>query len=249
MSTSLQALIFDVDGTLADTEAAHLAAFNEAFALEGLGWHWDLPLYTRLLEVSGGKERILHYWRQVQPELTDIGHGVRDTVARLHELKTAAYERAVRQGAVQLRPGVLKLIDTAHDAGLRLAIATTTSPVNIAALLRQAIGPDWSYRFAVVEDASTAPRKKPDPMVYRQTLARLSLPAAACLAFEDSANGLAAARAAGLATVVTPNGFTAHHDFRGALRVLPDLSGVTLAALRAWHAEAVHRDTEPRITS
>ena len=86
-------------------------------------------------------------------------------------------------------------------------------------------------------------------MVYRQTLARLSLPAAACLAFEDSANGLAAARAAGLATVVTPNGFTAHHDFRGALRVLPDLSGVTLAALRAWHAEAVHRDTEPRITS
>lgn len=235
---TLEALIFDVDGTLADTEAAHMAAFNEAFAQEGLDWRWDRPLYTRLLDISGGKERMLHYWRQVQPGLTDIGHGVRDTVERLHDMKTAAYERALRQGAVQLRPGVLKLIEAASGAGLRLAIATTTSPVNIAALLREAIGPDWRHHFTVVEDASTAPRKKPDPMVYRQTLARLALPAAACLAFEDSANGLAAARAAGLATVVTPTGFTADHGFTGALRVLPDLSGVSLAHLRAWHAEA-----------
>ncbi|WP_324565277.1 HAD-IA family hydrolase [Ottowia sp.] len=234
----LQALIFDVDGTLADTEAAHLAAFNQAFAQEGLDWHWDLPLYTRLLEVSGGKERMLHYWRQVHPDVTDLGGGVHDTINRLHELKTAHYERLVREGAVQLRPGVLKLIESAHADGLRLAIATTTSPVNIGALLRAAIGPDWQHFFTVIEDASTAPRKKPDPMVYQQTLARLGLPAVACLAFEDSANGLAAARAAGLATIVTPNGFTAHQDFSGALRRLPDLAGLTLAQLRAWHADA-----------
>ncbi len=235
---TLQALIFDVDGTLADTERAHLAAFNQAFVQEGMDWHWDLPSYTRLLEVSGGKERLLHYWQQVHPDLTDIGAGVHDTVARLHELKTAFYERAVRDGAVQLRPGVLKLIEAAHADGLHLAIATTTSPVNIAALLRAAIGPDWRRCFAVVEDASTAPRKKPHPQVYLQTLARLGLPAAACLAFEDSANGLAAARAAGLATIVTPNEFTAHHDFTGALRVLPELAGVSLAQLREWHAGA-----------
>lgn len=234
----LQALIFDVDGTLADTEHAHLAAFNHAFAHEGTGWHWDLPTYTQLLEISGGKERMLHHWKQVQPGLTDLGGGVEDTIARLHELKTAAYERAVRDGAVQLRPGVRELIEAAHADGLRLAIATTTSPVNIAALLRQAIGPDWRQLFAVVEDASTAPRKKPDPMVYTQTLARLGMPAAACLAFEDSANGLAAARAAGLATIVTPTSFTAHHDFSGALRLLPDLSGVGVGQLRAWHASA-----------
>lgn len=234
----LEALIFDVDGTLADTELAHLAAFNQAFAQEGIGWQWDVPLYTQLLEVSGGKERMLHYWRQVRPDVTDLGNGVQATVARLHELKTAAYEQAVRDGAVQLRPGVLKLIEAAHAEGLRLAIATTTSAVNIVALLRRAIGPDWQRFFTVVEDASTAPRKKPDPMVYQQTLARLALPAAACLAFEDSANGLVAARTAKLATIVTPNDFTAHHDFTGALRVLPDLAGVSVAQLREWHAQS-----------
>ena len=234
----LEALIFDVDGTLADTELAHLAAFNQAFAQEGIGWQWDVPLYTQMLEVSGGKERMLHYWRQVRPDVTDLGNGVQATVARLHELKTAAYEQAVRDGAVQLRPGVLKLIEAAHAEGLRLAIATTTSAVNIVALLRRASGPDWQRFFTVVEDASTAPRKKPDPMVYQQTLARLALPAAACLAFEDSANGLVAARTAKLATIVTPNDFTAHHDFTGALRVLPDLAGVSVAQLREWHAQS-----------
>lgn len=234
----LEALIFDVDGTLADTELAHLAAFNQAFAQEDIGWQWDVPLYTQLLEVSGGKERMLHYWRQVRPDVTDLGNGVQATVARLHELKTAAYEQAVRDGAVQLRPGVLKLIEAAHAEGLRLAIATTTSAVNIVALLRRAIGPDWQRFFTVVEDASTAPRKKPDPMVYQQTLARLAVPAAACLAFEDSANGLMAARTAKLATIVTPNDFTAHHDFTGALRVLPDLAGVSVAQLREWHAQS-----------
>lgn len=234
----LEALIFDVDGTLADTELAHLAAFNQAFAQEGIGWQWDVPLYTQLLEVSGGKERMLHYWKQVRPDVTDLGNGVQATIARLHELKTAAYEQAVRDGAVQLRPGVLALIEAAHAEGLRLAIATTTSPVNIVALLRRAIGPDWQRFFTVVEDASTAPRKKPDPMVYQQTLARLALPAAACLAFEDSANGLMAARTAKLATIVTPNDFTAHHDFTGALRALPDLAGVSVAQLREWHAQS-----------
>ena len=233
----LQALIFDVDGTLADTEAAHRAAFNQAFDQEGLGWHWDEALYTRLLDVSGGKERLTHYWTQRHPEVRDVdGAGVRDTIARLHELKTAAYEAMVNDGAVSLRPGVLHLIDAAGHAGLHLAIATTTSPVNIAALLRGAIGPDWRQFFGIVEDASTAAIKKPHPQVYLQTLQRLQLPAAQCLAFEDSANGLRAATGAGLATVITPTQFTADHDFSGALKVLPNLQGVTVADLQAWHA-------------
>ncbi|MGQ9724337.1 MAG: HAD-IA family hydrolase [Tepidimonas sp.] len=236
----MSALIFDVDGTLADTEHAHLAAFNAAFAAEGLDWRWDETLYTELLAVSGGKERLLHYWRQVNPHVQDIdGTALQALIDRLHEIKTAFYEQAVLDGAVQLRPGVLSVIEQACTAGLRLAIATTTSPVNVAALLRAAIGQDWRQRFMVVEDASTAPRKKPHPQVYRQTLQRLGLPAHRCLAFEDSANGLQAARAAGLATIVTPNVFTANHDFAGALRVLPSLEGVTLTDLRAWHAASV----------
>lgn len=236
---ALKALVFDVDGTLADTEMAHLAAFNHAFAEEGLDWHWDEPNYTKLLEISGGKERMLHYWKQVHPDVKDIdGGGLKDTIDRLHAMKTAAYENAVQSGAVQLRPGVLNLIQKAHQAGLRLAIATTTSPVNIAVLLRNAIGPDWKDLFTVIEDASTAPKKKPHPQVYTQTLTRLALTGADCLAFEDSSNGLRAAVSAGLPVIVTPNSFTAHHDFAGALKLLPDLSGTTVEQLRVWHTAA-----------
>jgi len=236
---ALKALVFDVDGTLADTEMAHLAAFNQAFAEEGLDWHWDVAEYTKLLEISGGKERMLHYWKQVHPDVKDIdGGGLKDTIDRLHAMKTAAYEHAVQFGAVKLRPGVLALIQSAHAAGLRLAIATTTSPVNISVLLRNAIGPDWKDLFAVIEDASTAPKKKPHPQVYTQTLSRLSLSGADCVAFEDSANGLNAAKSAGLPVIVTPNSFTAHHDFTGALKVLSDLSGATIEQLRSWHAAA-----------
>lgn len=233
----LKALIFDVDGTLADTEMAHLDAFNHAFEEMGLDWRWDVPLYTRLLSVSGGKERIKAYWQSQFPDVKDIaGGGLDETIDRLHEIKTAAYEQAVQDGAVQMRPGVLTLMSQASAAGLHLAIATTTSPVNIAALLRKALGLDWKLNFSVIEDASTAPRKKPDPMVYQQTLARLGLEGKDCLAVEDSENGLKAALAAGLPTLITPNDFTAEHDFKGALRVLPSLQGVGMAQLREWHA-------------
>ena len=236
----LQALIFDVDGTLADTESAHLAAFNQAFAEFGLDWHWDEPLYTDLLNISGGKERMLHYWKTTQPALREVeAMALQDTINRLHELKTAAYERAVNDGTVSLRPGVLRLMDEALADGLQMAIATTTSPANIAALLRRAVGPDWRLNFTAIGDASTAPVKKPDPQVYLQMLAALKLPPAQCLAFEDSGNGLQSATAAGLATLITPTRYTAHHDFSAAMRVVPDLSQVNLAQLRRWHGEQV----------
>lgn len=232
----LNALIFDVDGTLADTESAHLAAFNHAFAEFGLDWHWDETLYTELLHISGGKERIAHYWKTIQPGLREVDAMARqETVNRLHELKTAAYEGAVGDGAVSLRPGVLRLMDEALAQGVKLAIATTTSPVNIAALLRRAVGANWQTNFAAIGDASTAPIKKPHPQVYLQMLAALKMDASQCLAFEDSSNGLRSALGAGLATVITPTRYTAHHDFSGALRVLPDLGQVDLAQLRQWH--------------
>ena len=232
----LKALIFDVDGTLADTESVHLEAFNHAFREEGLDWRWTVEQYTRLLDISGGKERMLHHWRTVDPDLTEVDAGaVRDTIHRLHETKTAYYENAVNNGAVTLRPGVLALMSEARGQGLQLAIATTTSPVNIAALLRSAIGLDWRSHFLSVGDASNAPMKKPHPQVYMKVLADLGIRAADCVAFEDSANGLRAATAAGLPTVITPSSFTAHHDFTGALRVVPDLGALDVARLRQWH--------------
>ena len=235
-----QALIFDVDGTLADTERFHLAAFNQAFAAEGLDWHWDEALYTRLLETSGGKERILRYWKQTRGQLLDVdGAAVRDTVERLHLAKTAAYEAMVNAGRIELRPGVLALIEEAAQHGLQLAIATTTSPANVAALLRRVMGPHWRLNFSAICDASSAPLKKPHPQVYRQVLDAVGLAPQACLAFEDSWNGLRSASGAGIPTVVTPTNFTAHHDFTGALRVLDNLAGVGFADLLAWHEEAM----------
>ncbi|TXT34993.1 MAG: HAD family hydrolase [Comamonadaceae bacterium] len=234
---ALQALIFDVDGTLADTESVHMDAFNQAFQEMGMDWSWDLALYTELLNISGGKERLLHYWKQVNPDIKALdAQALNDRINRIHDLKTAVYENAVNSGAVSLRPGVLKLMDEALSAGLQLAIATTTSPVNVAALLRHAIGSDWRINFTAIGDASTAPIKKPHPQVYLQMITALQLPADQCLALEDSSNGLRSATAAGLATVITTNGFTAHHDFTGALKVLPDLSEVNLQQLRQWHS-------------
>jgi beta-phosphoglucomutase-like phosphatase (HAD superfamily) len=235
-STLLQALVFDVDGTLADTESVHLAAFNHAFSELGMGWIWNETLYTELLNVSGGKERILHYWKQSNPDVRALsGSAVQDTIDRIHALKTAHYEAIVHGGGVALRPGVLALIYEAIEKGLRLTIATTTSPVNIAALLRSAMGADWRMNFVAIGDASTAPIKKPHPQVYLQMLQALQLPAQACLAFEDSGNGLQAATAAGLPTIITPTHYTLHHDFSAALRVVPDLSNVDLAKLTLWH--------------
>jgi len=233
----LEALIFDVDGTLADTEEVHRQAFNHAFAALGLDWHWDVAHYTRLLEVSGGKERMQHYWTTQCPGHSDIaGMAPAAAIQRLHTLKTEAYAAAVGTGAAPLRAGVLSLLESARRAGLQLAIATTTSPANIAALLQRAIGAQWRTMFAAIGDAKTAPLKKPNPQVYLQVLDALHLPASTCMAFEDSFNGLSASTAAQLATVVTPTPYTAHHDFTAAMRVTPDLSHVDLPQLQRWHA-------------
>lgn len=228
----LQALIFDVDGTLAETESVHLTAFNQAFAELGLGWVWTDEMYVDLLDVSGGKERILRYWQQIDPALD--AQAVKGQIDQIHARKTRIYESLVNSGQVSLRPGVLALIHEAQQAGLKLAIATTTTPVNIAALLRGPLGEHWRDQFAAVGDAATAPLKKPHPQVYLQVLDTLGLPAAQCLVIEDSSNGLRAATAAGLRTLITTNRYTLHHDFSGALRVVPDLSQVTLAQLSDW---------------
>lgn len=233
----LEALIFDVDGTLADTEAAHRAAFNEAFAEVRLGWYWDNAVYTRLLSVSGGKERIAHHWRMVEPDVAN-GTAMKDTIDRVHAIKTRIYESRVSGGQLPLRPGVLRLMREALASGLRLAIATTTTPENVSALL----APGLLALFEKVGAGDTVPNKKPAPDVYQWVLAQLALPAAACLAIEDSANGLKASRAAGLATVITRTAYTDDHDFSGAIAQLPDLGLVTVPLLRHWHEQAYDSD-------
>lgn len=226
--TRLQALIFDVDGTLAETEEAHRRAFNAAFRAADLDWTWDVDLYRELLAVTGGKERIRWY---VERNAPPDGARALAEVDLLHGAKTEFYRRAVERGEVALRPGVRRQIAEAQAAGLRLAVATTTTAANVEALVAAAFGRSAARLFEVIVAGEDVARKKPDPQVYLAALQRLGLPAAACIAFEDSAPGLAAARAAGLRTVVSPSLYCNGFDTADATWVVNSLDEISLATL------------------
>jgi beta-phosphoglucomutase-like phosphatase (HAD superfamily) len=231
---TLQALIFDVDGTLADTERdGHRVAFNLAFAEHGLDWNWDEDLYGELLTVTGGKERIRHFVARYATDVADRPD-FNALVAALHATKTEHYVRLVAGGQLPLRPGVARLINEARAAGLRLAIATTTTPENVEALLRATMAPDAMTWFEVIGAGDVVPAKKPAPDIYHWVLERLELAPDACLALEDSENGLAASLCAGIPTLVTENAYTRGQNFRGALAILPDLGEVDLTGIRKY---------------
>ncbi|MBR0837732.1 HAD family hydrolase [Bradyrhizobium manausense] len=214
------ALIFDVDGTLAETEELHRRAFNLAFARHGLDWHWDRAAYKDLLRVTGGKERIraFHTRQWVAPRLSDAD------IAELHRIKTAHYAELVETGCCSLRPGVAELLAAAKARGQRLAIATTTSHGNIDALLSRALGPRWAADFGAIVAGDDVKHKKPAPDVYLEILARLKLDGPDCLAIEDSANGLIAASGANIPVLITRSMFFRDDDFAAARAVLDDLS-------------------------
>lgn len=261
-AASLQAVIFDVDGTLAETEReGHRVAFNQAFAEFDLDWDWTPELYGELLSVTGGKERVRLYIETRAP-----AHLARPDLdlwtARLYKRKSEIYSERVHSGAITLRAGVARLIDELRRAGIRLAIATTTAPSNIHSLISANLRKDMLELFEVIGTGDLLISKKPAPDVYQWVLQRLGLPPEACLAIEDSSIGLTAARAARLPTVITVSRYTAGENFDGALTVLSGLGEadapahvidglplagpcVDLAQLRAWHRHALNTIQSP----
>ena len=198
------ALLWDVDGTLAETELeGHRCAFNLAFAEAGLSWQWDVALYQQLVRISGGRERISAFLTQVEGAVPDP-----QRVERLQRAKQHHYNALVEQGALRLRPGVERLIRSARLSGLPQAIVTTSSRTAVQALLNQLL-PDHDACFSLWVCGEDVPRKKPDPAAYALALARLDLPPAEAIALEDSGNGVAAATGAGITTVVTCSGSSA----------------------------------------
>ena len=218
----IKALVFDVDGTLAETEEGHRHAFNAAFAEAGLDWVWDVDLYRDLHRVTGGKERMRHYADRRGASGAALSEA---DIVRLHQRKNAHYAELVRAGECPLRPGVERLISDSRARGLRLAICTTTSRVNIVELIEATLGGEGLGLFEVIVAGEDVRCKKPAPDAYLRVLEALGLSADDCIAFEDLHNGLVAAKAAGLTTIVTPSRYTSHEDFDGAAIVLPDLSG------------------------
>lgn len=211
----LRAVVFDVDGTLAETEELHRRAFNRAFAEAGLGWRWDRPLYARLLATAGGRERIAAH-------AAALGQQV--DAAAIHRRKTAIYDGLLQRGGIGLRPGVAALIAHARGQGLALAIGTTTSRPNVLSLLETTLGADAAGLFASIRTGEDVMAKKPDPEVYRLVLSDLGLSGGECLCVEDSRNGLLAARAAGMRVLVTPGLYGPGGDLGGADLILRNLA-------------------------
>lgn len=218
----LRALLFDVDGTLAETEAVHRVSFNTAFAETGLDWIWSVDLYRALLAVTGGKERIRHYLDTYRPDYVRPAN-LDAVIASLHQVKTRIYTETVAKGGVPLRPGVRRLLEQARAAGLRMGIATTTTPENVTALLNASLAPEGEAWFEVIAAGSMVPNKKPAPDIFIYAMQHMGVQPEHCLAFEDSENGLISARAAGLKTLVTVSDFTQGHDFSGAALLVDQL--------------------------
>ena len=230
---SLRALIFDVDGTLAETEEAHRAAFNETFGKWGLGWHWSRDDYRRLLKTTGGKERMRAYQATLADGERRLSH---EEIAALHREKTAAYGEILASGGLALRPGVAELVEAARGAGLKVAVATTTNTPNVEALCQCCWGRPADEIFDEIAAGDMVKAKKPAPDVFELALEKLALPPEACIAFEDSRNGLLSALAAGLEVVITPSAYTAGDDFGGASHVLSSLKREQLPGMLLFAA-------------
>lgn len=219
-----KALIFDVDGTLADTERdGHRPAFNAAFAEAGLDWHWDPACYGELLRVTGGKERIRWFIEREGIRL-DPSIDADTFIADLHRAKTRHYLALLQGGSIPLRPGVLRLWREAREAGIRLAVATTTTPENVTELLANVGEPGLVDWLDVIAAGDVVPNKKPAPDIYQLALAELGLSPSDCIAFEDSDNGARSALDAGLsALVITINDYTAAQHFGDAPLIVDQL--------------------------
>ncbi|MDQ7835647.1 MAG: HAD-IA family hydrolase [Humidesulfovibrio sp.] len=245
---ALRALLWDVDGTMVDSEELHRRAFNLAFAEAGLDWSWSREEYARLLAVAGGKERMRHFADARMK--AGISEAMPD-IAALHRSKTSFYTRLLDEGAAPLRPGVARLMREASACGLRQAIVTTTSLANVRALQARLLsGVLESWDVEVTGESVLS--KKPAPDAYLLALEQLGLRASDCLALEDSGLGISSARLAGVPTLVTRSQYTTDDDFCGALAILdhlgepelpchklfgPPMTGdyVNLELLEQWH--------------
>lgn len=240
----MKALIFDCDGVLVDTERdAHRVGFNKAFEEFGIDAVWSVELYARLLLVAGGKERMTAYFDEFgwpEEKLGQFG-GKEGLIAELHKTKTRITSEIVSE--LPVRPGVLRIIDEAMAAGVRLGVCTTSNPKFIDAVL-DLFGPERKAGFEFVHAGDVVTKKKPDPEIYELAKQSLGLPVHECVVIEDSRNGLLAAKGAGLPCLITTSTYTVDEDFREADRVVSELGDepdvqvtlADLAELAASHA-------------
>jgi len=234
----MRALIFDCDGVLVDTERdGHRIAFNRAFAEMGYEIEWSVDLYGELLKISGGKERMRHYFNQMGwPEgVSDKD----DLIVDLHKMKTDLFMQIIESGELALRPGIARLVDEViAEGGIALAICSTANERSVNLLVEKLLGPERKAKFGAILAGDVVSKKKPDPEIYNLASERLGLEPDECVVIEDSRNGLLSAKAAGMHCVITSNGYTEKEDFTEADFVVSELGDppnvqVDLGTLRA----------------
>lgn len=228
---TLRALIFDVDGTLAETEEAHREAFNDTFSANGINWHWDVAMYGELLKTTGGKERMSEYQRKYRPDDSQMEFA---QIARLHKQKTKRYGELIASGAAQLRAGVSDLIADAKANGIRVAVATTTNRPNVDCLSLACFDKPANEIFEVIAAGDEVKEKKPAPDVFDLAVKRLELEPSECVGLEDSRNGLLSCVGACVPCLVSPGVYTLGSDFSEAQAVIDCFGEVdTIKKLKA----------------
>lgn len=237
----LRAVIFDVDGTLAETERdGHRDAFNRAFERLGLPDRWDELLYDQLVRVAGSRERLAHYFDRHR----SLSAAERERLAEeAYRIKNEEFRRLVAAGRIRVRPGILRLIDTLQAGGLLTAVATAGSRGVIQPLLEKLLGRDRVSRLAAIVTGEDVARKKPDPEVYRLTLSKLRLSPCEALVVEDSQNGLEAAKAAGLPCLIVPSHYRWSHDFGRADLIVEELGDPGVPSRVLYNPHGITVDT------
>jgi HAD superfamily hydrolase (TIGR01509 family) len=238
LNAQLEAILWDMDGVLSDTERdGHRPAFNQAFEENKLDTVWDVERYGTLLETGGGKERMTAHWNEVGWPANIPEDQRQEKIKELHLRKTDIFMDFINKGDIPLRPGVLRVIDDAIAAGLRLAVCSTSSETAVRNLVNTLMGPDRAAKFEIFA-GDMVKKKKPSPDVYDMAVKNMGLDKAKCVIVEDSGIGLGAAKAAGISCIVTKSSYTAGEDFTGADMIVEDLgddpsTGVTLDTLKS----------------
>ncbi|GMI72209.1 hypothetical protein like AT3G48420 [Hibiscus trionum] len=212
------ALLFDCDGVLVDTEKdGHRVSFNDTFNEKELGVTWDVDLYGELLKIGGGKERMTAYFNKTGwPDNAPKSEEERKQfIASLHKRKTELFMALIENRLLPLRPGVAKLIDQALEKGVKVAVCSTSNEKAVSAVVSCLLGPERAEQIQIFA-GDVVPRKKPDPAIYTLAANTLSVEPSSCVVVEDSAIGLAAAKAAGMTCIVTKSGYTDDEDFLNA---------------------------------
>ena len=221
----LSAVLFDVDGTFAETEDFHRKSFNESFKEFNLDWFWDEEIYRELIHVGGGKERIKYHINRAWPEMLNFKN-LNKYIDSIHKVKNEIYGDFISESKIKPRTGVIRLVKELREKKVRMGLVSSSSEENVINLFETGLKIDISENFEIVAHGDCTPHKKPSPEVYEWALEKLKLPPQACIAIEDSPRGMESSLAAGISTIVTPSYLTIGENFDGAKLVISDLGEI-----------------------